>query len=568
MIMTTIGIDLGTTNSLVSYWSEDGPIIIPNVLGSNLTPSVISVDENDEILVGEIAKERLITHPSLTASTFKRYMGTEKRFQLGQYAFTPEELSSFVLKSLKADAEAFLGQEVKEAVISVPAYFNDAQRKATKRAGELAGLKVERLISEPTAAAISYGLHQEESETKFIVFDLGGGTFDVSILELFEGVMEVKSISGDNFLGGEDFTNLLVSYFVDAEKIDVESLNKKARSILYKQAELCKRSLSEDHVGKMSFTLNGETFEQSINRNDFEKLANQLLMKIRHPIERALRDAALAPKDLNAVILIGGATRMQVLKSAVSKMFGRLPYSNINPDEAVALGASIQAALKERNEALNEIILTDVCPYTLGTRIAKEIETDKYESGYFFPIIERNTPIPVSRVERLYPIRDNQTLINVDIYQGENRLVKDNMKLGELNIKIPPAEKSKGAIDVRYTYDINGILEVEVTVVSTGMKSRVVIEKSPGSMSEEEIEERLNALQDIKIHPRDKSENRLLLAKGERLYEEYLGEKREYIGVLLQKFESILSRQDEREIKKMAKRLKEELEQMEGWLDY
>ncbi|MFX0561168.1 Hsp70 family protein [Tepidibacillus infernus] len=566
--MTTIGIDLGTTNSLVSYWSDNGPVIIPNVLGSNLTPSVVSIDENNEILIGEIAKERLITHPHLTVSNFKRYMGTEKRFNLGNYTFSPEELSSFILKSLKADAEAFLGHEVQEAVISVPAYFNDAQRKATKRSAELAGLKVERLISEPTAAAISYGLHQEESETKFIVFDLGGGTFDVSILEMFEGVMEVKSISGDNFLGGEDFTNLLVSYFIDSEKIDVQFLNEKARSALYKQAELCKRDLSKDNVGKMSLTLEEKTYEKTISRADFEKLASQLLLRIRHPIERALRDASLTPKELDAVILIGGATRMSVIKLAVSRMFGKLPYSNINPDEAVALGAAIQAALKERNEALNEIILTDVCPYTLGVEIVKEIERDKFEPGYFLPIIERNTPIPVSRVERLFTIKDNQTSIRVEIYQGESRRVEGNIKLGELDIKVPPAEAGKEMIDVRYTYDINGILEVEVTVISNGMKNRVVIEKSPGSMSKEEIEERLNLLKDIKIHPRDKMENRLLLAKGERLYEESLGEKREYIGELLQKFENVLSRQNEREIKKMAKEIKDKFEQMDGWLDY
>lgn len=565
--MPTIGIDLGTTNSLVAYWTENGPAIIPNAHGSNLTPSVVSVD-NNEILVGEIAKERLITHPNLTASAFKRYMGTEKQYKLGKYFFSAEELSSFILKSLKADAEAFFGQEVEEAVISVPAYFNDAQRKATKRAAELAGLKVERLISEPTAAAIAYGLHQEKSETKFIVFDLGGGTFDVSILELFEGVMEVRSIAGDNFLGGEDFTSLLVSYFVDSEKIDIQSLDSKGKSALYKQAEMCKRSLGENSFGKMCFTFKGTNYEKTIDRADFEKLAGQLLLRLRHPIERALRDAELKPSDLDAVILIGGATRMPMIKSVVSRMFGKLPFSNINPDEAVALGAAIQVALKERNQLLNEIILTDVCPYTLGTAVAKQMDKENYESGYFLPIIDRNTPIPVSRVESLTTIRDNQTAIHIEIYQGESRRVEGNIKLGELNIKVPPSQAGKELIDVRYTYDINGILEVEVVSISTGEKSRVVIEKNQGSMTPEEIEERLRALKDIKIHPRDKMENRLLLAKGERLYEESLGEKREYIGNLLQRFESVLSRQNERDIKKAANELKEQLEQIEGWFDY
>ena len=566
--MPTIGIDLGTTNSLVAYWTEEGPKIIPNIHGSNLTPSVVSVDDNGEIIVGEVAKERLITHPNVTASVFKRYMGTEKLYKIGKYSFTPEELSSFVLKALKADAEAFFGQEVEEAVISVPAYFNDTQRKATKRAAEIAGLKVERLISEPTAAAIAYGLHQEQTETQFMVFDLGGGTFDVSILELFEGVMEVRSIAGDNFLGGEDFTNLLVAYFLESEGIDIKALTSKEASGIYKQGEVCKRSIGESGTGKMTFNYNGRVLEKSLDKNDFEKLASQLILRLRHPIERALRDASLKPSDLDAVILIGGATRMPLVKSVVSRMFGKLPYSNINPDEAVALGAAIQVALKERNEILSEVILTDVCPYTLGVEIAKRVDKGHYESGYFLPIIERNTPIPVSKVERLSTISDNQTTVNLVIYQGENRKVEENIRLGELNVNVPPGPAGKEQLDIRYTYDINGILEVEVTLVSTGEKNRVVIEKNQGSMTKEEIEKRLNELKDIKIHPRDKMENKLLLAKGERLYQEALGERREYIGLLLEKFESILARQNDREIKIAAKELQEQLEQLEGWTDY
>ncbi|HEX9061039.1 MAG TPA: molecular chaperone HscC [Clostridia bacterium] len=561
--MTTIGIDLGTTNSLVAYWADNSPVIIPNVLGSNLTPSVVSVDENGEIYVGQIAKERIITHPHLTVSAFKRFMGTEKVFHLGNYSFTPEELSSFVIRSLKSDAEAFLNQEIKEAIISVPAYFNDSQRKATKRAAELAGLKVERLISEPTAAAISYGLHQEESDTKFLIFDLGGGTFDVSILELFEGVMEVKSIAGDNFLGGEDFKDALVSYFLDQNNIDLAMLDFKIRSSINKQAEICKCELSKNNSAKMSINYGDKAIEASIDREKYEKLVNPLLLRLRKPIERALNDASLSPSDLDAVILIGGATRMPVVRSVVSRMFGRLPFSNINPDEAVALGAAIQAALKERNKALDEIILTDVCPYTLGTNVAERMENDKFESGYFLPIIERNTPIPVSRVERLYTIANNQSKINIQIYQGESRRVENNIKLGELNIKVPPAPAGDQSIDIRYTYDINGILEVEVTTVKTGQKERMVIEKSPGSMTEKEIEERLKALSDIKIHPRERTENKLLLARGERLYEESLGEKREYISSILKKFESILSTQDDKRIKAAAKELKAILDEME-----
>lgn len=561
--MATIGIDLGTTNSLVACWKGNGPVIIPNAFGVNLTPSVVSIDDTGEILVGQIAKERLITHPHLTAAAFKRFMGTEKRFELGEYSFLPEELSSFVLRALKEDAEAFFGYPVEDAVISVPAYFNDNQRKATKRAAELAGLNVERLVNEPTAAALSYGLHKKESETTFMVFDLGGGTFDVSILELYEGIMEVRAIAGDNFLGGEDFTEALVSHFTKVHNIDKEALSLKIKSAVYKQAELCKYALSQDSAGKMSLVMDGKTYETDINCNDFENISNQLILRLRNPIDRALGDASIHPKDLNAVILMGGATRMPIIKSAVSKIFRQPPYSNINPDEAVALGAAIQAALKEKNEALKEVILTDVCPYTLGTSVSRGIGKGKHESGYFLPIIQRNTSIPVSRVERLYTIVDNQSKIKVDVYQGENRRVTGNLKLGEITVDVPPAPAGEQPIDVRYTYDINGILEVEVITVKTGTKNKIVIENNPGCMSQEEIEERLNMLESIKIHPRECAENRLLIAKGERLYEETLGESRDYIDYLLNRFERVLATQNERDIKNAAKEFKEEIEKIE-----
>ncbi|WP_054950164.1 molecular chaperone HscC [Numidum massiliense] len=563
--MATIGIDLGTTNSLVAYWAEDRAVIIPNVLGEHLTPSVVSVDDNGEILVGQVARERLLTHPLVTAATFKRFMGTEKTYQLGKYTFTPEELSSFVIKALKMDAEAHLGETVTEAVISVPAYFNDTQRKATKRAAEIAGLKVERLISEPTAAAMAYGLYQAEEETQFLVFDLGGGTFDVSVLELFEGVMDVQSIAGDNYLGGEDFTELLVSHFISSHKIDGDTLDSKTRAAIFKQAEHCKLVLGAEPSAVMRATVDGDMYETRLSRKEFEKLASSLLLRLRYPIERALRDAELSPRDLDAVILIGGATRMPLIRAVIAKMFGQMPYANINPDETVALGAAIQVALKERNEALDEVILTDVCPYTLGTDTTKKLGNGKFESGYFEPIIERNTPIPVSRVERFHTLHNNQKRILIEVYQGESRRVVNNVKLGELEVKVPPAPAGEQEVDIRYTYDINGILEVEVIILSTGEKERIVIEKNPGNLTKEEIEARLLELKDIKIHPRDRTENRLLLAKGERLYEELIGEKREYIGFLLQQFESVLSTQNDKDIKKAATALKEQLASMEEW---
>ncbi|MCM3703081.1 molecular chaperone HscC [Paenibacillus macerans] len=566
--MAKIGIDLGTSNSLAAYWTEHGPVIIPNSLGKHLTPSVVSLDDNNEVLVGQIAKERMITHPHLTAATFKRYMGTDKMYRLGEHEFSPEDLSSFILRALKEDAEAYLGEEVEEAVISVPAYFNDAQRKATLRAAALAGLHVERLISEPTAAAVSYGLHQQEADTRFLVFDLGGGTFDVSVLELFEGVMQVQSIAGDNYLGGEDFTGVLLSHFAETHGIDYANLATKEKTALIKQAEMCKLVLGNENAGEMVFVHEGQTLQLTVNRSQYEQLAAQLLLRLRSPIERTLRDASLTPHDLDAVILIGGATRMPIIKSIVSKMFGRLPFSQINPDEAVALGAAIQVALKDRDASLQEMILTDVCPFTLGTSIVKEIKEDVYESGHFLPIIERNTPIPVSKVDRVYTIRDNQTFVRVDIYQGESRRVENNVRLGSLDIQVPAAPGGEQSIDIRYTYDINGVLEVEVTVVSTGEKKTMIIEKNPGQTSPEQIKARLEELKHLKIHPRDRNENRLLLARGERLYEESLSEKRDYIASLILDFERILTSQNEQEIKKKSVIFKQKLDSLERWTEF
>lgn len=561
--MSIIGIDLGTTNSLVSYWDEDKSVIIPNSFGENLTPSIVSVDEEGQVFVGKIAKERQISHPNMTAAVFKRNMGTKKNFRLGSKDFLPEELSSFIIRSLKQDAEAYLGRSIEEAIISVPAYFNDAQRKATQRAGELAGLKVERLINEPTAAAVAYGLHQKQSCTKFLIFDLGGGTFDVSILELYKNVMEVRAVAGDNYLGGEDFTEIIVSMFLRHHNLSIDDLDFKTTALLKKQAEIAKKSFSESNIVTMSCTIDGKVLEYSLKLDAYEKACQNLITKLRKPIERALSDASIKVKEIDSIVLVGGATKLPIIRSFVSKLFGRLPNMGVNPDEVVALGAGVQGAMKERNVALKEIVLTDVCPYTLGTNVSVKKPGGFYESGHFCPIIERNTIIPASRTERLYTISDNQRHLVVEVLQGESRLSKDNIWLGEIRVNIPPAPAGEEGIDVRYTYDINGILEVEVTVISTGIKKRIVIEKNPGYMSKEEIEDRLEALKEIKIHPREKNENKFLIAKGERLYEESIGYVRAEIAHKLQWFENILEKQDEKEIREAAKELKEIFDELD-----
>lgn len=561
--MINIGIDLGTTNSLVSYWTEDGPYIIPNSLGEKLTPSVVSLDDNGEVLIGRIAKERQISHPEFSAWVFKRSMGSKKIYKLGNKEFLPEELSALILKSLKEDAEHFLGIPITEAVISVPAYFSDAQRKATKRAGELAGLKVDRLITEPTAAALAYGLHNTNSETKVLVFDLGGGTFDVSILEFFDNIMEVRAVAGDNFLGGEDFTEVLMELFLKQHNLKAENLKERTLSLLRKEAELSKREFSDKRLVTISCTINEEQLTSQIAVEEYEKAVKGLLNRLKEPVERALSDSALRLSDIEAILLVGGATKLPIIRQFVSKLFGRLAFVNINPDEVVAMGASVQAALMGQDAALNEIILTDVCPYTLGTTVSVKKAYGHYESGHFLPIIERNTIIPVSKVERLYTILENQKVINVEILQGESRLSKDNIYLGELNISLPPKPAGEEAVDVRYTYDINGILEVEVTSVSTGIKRSVIIEKNSGHMTKEEIAERMESLSHLKIHPRENHENKLLLARGERLFQESLGFARQQIANCLREFEDVLEGQNLREIEKARKDFREVLDSID-----
>ena len=544
-----VGIDLGTTNSLVAYFTDDGPKIIPNRLGKNLTPSIVSIDENEEVYVGETARERMLLYPDSAASVFKRDMGSDRKFQLLHKQFRAEELSALVLKALKGDAEAYLGEPVTEAVISVPAYFNDDRRKATKRAGELAGLKVERIISEPTAAAIAYGLYQSHENAKFLVFDLGGGTFDVSILELYDSIIEVRAVAGDNFLGGEDFTRVLEDLFFDKHKeIDKEKLSFQTLRHISKQAEICKRGFTDSNVSKMVCNIDGETVEMGITLEVYEAACEELLEKIKQPIKRSLADAHIKVKDIDKVVLVGGATKLSFVRKFVGRIFRTIPDTNINPDEAVALGAAVQAAMKERNAMIKEVILTDVCPFTLGTEVVMEREDNIFEGGHFCPIIERNTTIPASRTERLYTVRDNQTKLRVKILQGESRFAANNLLLGEITIKVPAAKAGEEPVDVTYTYDINSILEVEIKVVSTGEKVKQIIKGGHTDMSDEEIEERMKEIAYLKIHPREKEENKLLLLRGERLYEESLGNDRRIVERALQKFDDALNTRDNAKI--------------------
>ena len=555
-----IGIDLGTTNSLVACIEDGEAKIIPNALGRNLTPSVVGLDNDKQVIVGEPARQRLTTHADRTIASFKRYMGTDHIFRLGRQKFRTEELSALLLGSLKRDAESYFGEEVTEAVISVPAYFNHAQRKATKVAGELAGLEVRRLINEPTAAAIAYGLHENLAESTFMVFDLGGGTFDISILELFDGVMQVHACAGDNYLGGEDFTDAIVKHFLAEHDLSAKKLKPAEYANLRRTADNCKLSLSKGNDVLMKLDLKGSTYETDLSLSAFETLIEPLLVRLRKPIETALRDANINASELDSVVMVGGACRMPMIRANVSRMLSKLPHSNIDYDQTIALGTAVQAGLIASDETLEEIVLTDVMPYSLGVGVHNENSNDPAEL-LFSPIIERNSPVPVSRADDFYPVDEKQKKIEFRIYQGEARHVGDNVMLGSISIPVVPGDLASNKVGVRFTFDLNGILEVEIQ--KDKLQRRLIIEGNPGVLSKAEIDKSFAKLADLKIHPREKTENTAALNRAYRLYEEHIGDNREYIGKLLSYFEDVLAGQDPQEIDSIRAQFEEKLDEFD-----
>ncbi|MCP5324835.1 MAG: molecular chaperone HscC [Oceanospirillaceae bacterium] len=556
-----IGIDLGTTNSLVAVWRDGKSELIPNALGSFLTPSVVGLDDDGRIIVGQAAKDRLFTHPQLTVAVFKRLMGSQASIKLGQLELKPQELSSFVLRQLKEDVEAFTGQAVTEAVITVPAYFSDAQRKMTQLAGRLAGLQVERLLNEPTAAALAYGVH-EQQESQFLVFDLGGGTFDVSVLEMFEGVMEVRASAGDNRLGGEDFTALVAGDLIgqlQAQGLSEEQLRGQYLPNIMAEAERCKNALSSSQQYNSQLSLDGQAYALHYSRETFEKNSQPLLQRLQTPVRQALKDCAIAPAALDRVLLVGGATRMPMIGKMVAQMFGKLPSRELNPDQVVALGAAVQAALKARDKSVEEVVLTDVCPYTLGIEVMNEPEPGRFVAGIFSPIIERNATIPLSKKDIFYTTRDEQKIIRVKVFQGEARLTQHNIFLGDLDIDVPANKAGQEAIEVRFSYDINGLLEVEVKVLSTRQVKSVVINQQHLHLSETDIQASLQKLAALKMHPRENAQNIAFLARANRLYEQHLGPQRQAIGELLDYFSSVLDGDDMQRIDETRAQLERQL---------
>ncbi|EBF7697330.1 molecular chaperone HscC [Salmonella enterica] len=539
-----IGIDLGTTNSLIAVWQDGAAQLIPNKFGEYLTPSIISMDENKQILVGKPAAARKTSHPDKTAALFKRAMGSNTHWHLGEESFNAPELSSLVLRSLKEDAEDYLQQPIKDVVISVPAYFSDEQRKHTRLAAELAGLNAVRLINEPTAAAMAYGLHTQQN-SRSLVFDLGGGTFDVTVLEYATPIIEVHASAGDNYLGGEDFTHLLLDEVLKRWNLDRSALTDSDLAALYACVEAAK--CASGSPLRMSWLYQERALESTFYDDELEALWLPLLNRLRTPIEQALRDSRLKPEQIDSLVLVGGASQMPLVQRIAVRLFGKLPYQSYDPSTIVALGAATQAACRLRHEDVEEVILTDICPYSLGVEVNRQ-----GVPGIFSPIIERNTTVPVSKVETYSTMHPEQDSICVRVYQGESHKVKNNILIDSFDVMLKPNGHIQ-AIDIRFSYDINGLLEVDVLLEDGKSESRIISHNAT-SLTTQQIDASRERLLALKIYPRDMLINRTFKAQLEEQWSRALGDEREMLGEIITDFDAALLSNDMQRVDDVRRR--------------
>jgi len=540
-----IGIDLGTTNSVVAYMEGGQPVIINNAEGSRLTPSVVAFTKDGERLVGQLAKRQAITNPDRTIVSIKRHMGTDYKVRIDDRTLTPQEISAMILQKLKQDAENYLGEKVTKAVITVPAYFSDSQRQATKDAGTIAGLEVLRIINEPTAAALAYGLDKEDDQT-ILVFDLGGGTFDVSILELGDGVFEVKATSGNNRLGGDDFDQRIIDYVAEEFKkehgIDLRK-DRMAHQRLKEAAEKAKIELSSmlsTNINLPFITADAsgpKHLDMTLTRAKFEELTRDLVEATMGPTRQALADAGLEPKDIDKVILVGGSTRIPAVQEAIKKLIGKEPHKGVNPDEVVAMGAAIQAGVLVGE--VHDVVLLDVTPLSLG------IET---LGGVFTKLIERNTTIPTSKSQIFTTAADGQTAVDIHVLQGERPMAADNITLGRFQLTgIPPAPRGVPQIQVTFDIDANGIVNVSAKDLGTGKEQKITITSSTG-LKEEEIQRMIKDAERYAEEDRKKKEKIEAKNKADSLI--YQTEK------MLSDLKGKISKEDEDRIKKEVENVK------------
>ncbi len=500
-----IGIDLGTTNSCVAVMEGGKPVVVANTEGARTTPSVVAFSKTGERLVGEPAKRQAVTNADKTISSIKRHMGSDYRVTIDDKKYSPQEISAMVLQKLKADAEAYLGEKVTEAVITVPAYFNDAQRQATKDAGKIAGLDVKRIINEPTAAALAYGL-DNENEQKIMVYDLGGGTFDVSVIEIGDGVIEVLATSGDNHLGGDDFDNVLTQYMIDEfkrqEGVDLSG-DKMAMQRLKEAAEKAKKELSSaanTNINLPFITATAEGakhFEMNLTRAKFDELTSGLVERTVIPVQNALRDAGITASELSKVLLVGGSTRIPAVQDKVRMLTGKEPSKTLNPDECVAIGASIQGGKLAGDEGAGDILLLDVTPLTLS------IET---MGGIATHLIDRNTTIPTKKSQVFSTAADNQTAVDINVVQGERQFARDNKSLGRFQLDgIAPAPRGIPQIEVTFDIDANGIVNVSAKDLGTGKEQHITI-TAGSNMSDAEIDKAVKEAAEFEAQDKKRKE--------------------------------------------------------------
>ena len=556
--MAIIGIDLGTTNSLACVYRDGRAELIPNELGEYKTSSTVSVLENGTVLVGAAAKERLVTYPEATASSFKIWMGAEKTLTLAGRKFRPEELSALVLRQLLEDAKRYLGEEVEEAVISVPAYFNDDQRCATKLAAQLAGLNVKRLINEPSAAALYHHYSAQAGNCQLMIVDFGGGTLDVSIVECFENIIEITAIAGDNRLGGDDIDRAIVGQFCQENGLVEEGLAPGLRASLYRQAETAKIALSSAPAASIFLQQEERRYSLLLTNDILRQLCGPVFRRVRTVITRAMKDRSRGGR-LSDVILVGGSAQLKVFGDFLEGLFGRRPHVAAAPDEIVALGVGLCAGIKERAEDLQELVMTDVCPFSLGVSTYSRRDD---RTPHMAVLIPRSSMLPASHQERFYTLNDNQRGLRFEIYQGEG-FASENLKLGEVEVQVPPGPAGEQSAVVTFTYDIDGILHVSAQSSGGDFRERLIL--NPGlHLTEEGKEQAMERIRQIQLAAQGDQRDQLLLERALRLYTQTIGQGREMAASLISYWKNLMDCGGRIQRRRDYDRMKEQLDMLEA----
>ena len=536
-----VGIDLGTTMSAVAVIRDSKPLHIKNELGDVLTPSVVAYDDTTGgMVVGRLAKDILAMKPRQAVALFKRDMGADTLYNLADNELTPIQLSAYLLEQLKADAERELGESIDRCVITVPAYFNEPQRHATKLAGELAGFTVERILNEPTAAAIAYGMH-DESEKTFVVLDLGGGTFDVCVMELFDGLLEVRSVAGESQLGGEDFTLAIAEFALGKTGGAFDSLDLKQRTRLIKRAELLKRQLSRWPQADIRVPGPDDSEQPvTLSSEEVQQCFEPLLQRIFAPCRSALRGAGIGPEDVDEILLVGGATRMPCIHRMVRELFGREAVFQSEPDLVVVHGAAVQAAFCANDSCVDDMVVTDVASHSLGIEVTREIG-GRWVNGFFSPMVQRNTVIPVSQSELFQTLSANQKEIKINVFEGENRKCDANRLLGSFRVSGIPKREPRDAIKVRFTYDLNGILEVEAQVIETGETFSRLFDRQGVQLSGDAMDAAREQLRRLKADPLERPKYRDIVNRANLLWSELGHTDNDALSLAMDEFEAALA---------------------------